>query len=177
MSTSDLTRNSGHHVGVASSIPGRLRVRLHRNSRQEHLINRIKDHLEAQDGIYGVSVNQRTGSVRVDYDHQRHTATDIFGLLRDVDVVVEGLTGAPRVDEQDGVSLNFSEVIEDLNNRVFDIAGVKIDLRNVLPLTFAGAGLWSIAKNGLMIESVPGWFFLWFALDTFIKLHSGDESR
>jgi hypothetical protein len=50
---------------------------------------------------------------------------------------------------------------------------LPIDLKRVLPLNFAGAGIWSTVRKGLMAETVPGWLFFWFAFDMFVKLYSG----
>jgi len=75
------------------------------------------------------------------------------------------------VPDQGEPSQNFIFAIEDLNRRIQSATGLPIDLKLALPLTFVGAGAWSIARRGLMIEAVPGWLFLWFAFDMFVKLH------
>ncbi len=167
----------GHRAQVASHIPGRLRVKLHPQSRQLHVMNRIKENLEAQEGIHQVQVNQITGSITMQYDHRLHGDMGIFGLLKDVDVIVETLMHAPAIEqprlssEAGGVLPTFIEAIDDLNNRVFRLTGIRIDLKLLLPLAFFGAGVWSISKSGLMIEKVPGWLFLWLAFDMFVKLY------
>jgi hypothetical protein len=56
-----------------------------------------------------------------------------------------------------------------LNTRLSRWTGLPIDLRTVLPLAFVGAGLWSLIRNGLMIEKVPAWLLLWLGFDLFVK--------
>ncbi len=46
-----------YHADVASHIPGRLRVRLHRKSRQPSVLRRLKHELTARPGVHGVEVN------------------------------------------------------------------------------------------------------------------------
>jgi hypothetical protein len=58
-----------------------------------------------------------------------------------------------------------------LNQRIYSATGIPVNLKQILPLSFVGAGIWSIAKKGLMVEAVPGWLFLWLAFDMFVKLH------
>jgi hypothetical protein len=69
------------------------------------------------------------------------------------------------------------EALNDLNRRICGATGVPVNLKILLPLVFAGAGLWSISRRGLMIEAVPGWLFLWFAFDMFVKLHPSEKAR
>jgi hypothetical protein len=83
-----------------------------------------------------------------------------------VDVIVES-TVHPEVASSTG----FIAAIDDLNARIQAATGVPIDLKVLLPLTFVGAGIWSVGRKGLTIESVPGWLFLWFAFDMFVKMH------
>jgi hypothetical protein len=98
-----------------------------------------------------------------------------MGLLEDVDVLVESVGHLPGVEggsHDDGlISSGFLAAVEDLNRRIQSATGLPIDLKLVLPLSFVSAGLWSVTKRGLMIETVPGWLFLWFAFDMFVKLH------
>ena len=92
-------------------------------------------------------------------------------------MLVQSLGHAPTIGDAVGEigksarPKGFLETLNDLNRRISGIIRIPIDLKILLPLAFAGAGLWSIGKKGLMLESVPGWLFLWFAFDMFVKLH------
>lgn len=166
---------------LASHTPGRLRLKLHPSTLRlfPDVMDEIKRGLEAKDGVYRVVLNPVTRSVTVEYDHGRYSHTDILGLLEDLDVIVESTEQmASSVEEavpEAGAHVespkDFIAAINDLNARILAATGVPVNLKIVLPLLFVGAGVWSIGKKGLMIESVPGWLFLWFAFDTFVKLH------
>jgi hypothetical protein len=107
----------------------------------------------------------------------------ILRFLEDLDVVVDSIAHLPSLDngtavtESPGTAPAFITAINDLNQRLRKTTGLPIDLKQLLPLAFAGAGFWSIARRGLMIESVPGWLLLWFAFDIFVKLHSERDNR
>lgn len=170
-----------HHARMASATPGRLRIKLHPSRRTPQVMNGIKQGLGPQEGVRDVRLNPSTGSVTVKYDRHHHDTDSILDVLEDLDVVVQSLGDVPSIkqphagaDKRDR-SEGFLAAIEDLNQRIHGTTGLPIDLKLILPLVFAGAGLWSISKRGLMVESVPGWLFLWFAFDMFVKLHPAQD--
>ncbi len=139
-------------------------------------MRQIENQLKTHEGIHHVEVNHTTGSVTVKYDLKKHSMTSIFQLLEDLEVIVADLTGTAQIEEtlitgEGETQLSFIGAVEDLNERLTTISGVKFNLKSALPLTFAGVGFWSIARDGLKLEKIPGLLFLWLAFDTFIKLH------
>src|SRR5215831_3105572 len=95
----DTPSRSTHHAEVASHIPGRLRVRLHRHSRHRHVMMQLKKTIEEQQGVHGVEVNHAAGSITVKYNEQTHEGIGIFGLLEDLDVIVGTVMDASRIEE------------------------------------------------------------------------------
>jgi cation transport ATPase len=171
--TADAPAHKQRHRGrLASLVRGRVRVKVHPESRTPHSMQEIQNRLASQEGVHDVIVNPATGSVTVNYDHERYSTAGILGLLEDLDIVVES-----TVHAEHGPSPGFLAAIDDLNARIHAATGVPIDLKLAVPLAFVGAGIWSIGKKGLMIESVPGWLFLWFAFDMFVKMHPAHPSR
>lgn len=169
---------STHHAEVASHIPGRLRVRLHRRSRHPHVMTRLQQTIAAQPGVQGAEVNQAAGSITVQYDAQTHGETGIFSLLEDLDVLIGTVLDAPHLEaapiEGDGHSktaVTLPGVLDDLDKRVAGLTGHTVNLRTLFPLGLAGFGVWQIAEHGLMVEMVPGWLLIWLAFDAFVKLH------
>jgi hypothetical protein len=160
---------------VKSHIPGRVRFLLHAGQRSPAAMDAIQEQLQGLQGIDEVRLNPANGSVTIRYDHARHTMAGLLGLLEDLDVVVESIGHLPSVGEaghgNGGSQPEFLAAIEDLNQRLREATRLPVNLKLLLPLSFIGAGLWSIGRRGLMIESVPGWLFLWFAFDMFVKLH------
>jgi len=166
MNEKKLERTRRHRAQLASLVRGRLRVKLHPESRAPHLMEEIQRRLQSREGIHEVRVNPLTGSVTVNYDHERYGTTGILGLLEDLDVIVESTVAGEHPPTG-----GFIAAIDDLNARIYGATGVPVDLKIAMPLTFVAAGIWSIGKKGLMIEALPGWLFLWLAFDMFVKLH------
>src|SRR2546428_6088543 len=130
----DRPRRPQHHAEVASHIPGRLRVRLHRRSRQQHTMARLKDAIEGQQGIHGVEVNHAAGSLTVKYDPQVHQGTDIWGVLEDLDIIVATALDAPQLEapaEGNGHSTaakTLTDALADLDKRVAASTGHTVNL-------------------------------------------------
>ena len=107
----------------------------------------------------------------------------ILGFLEDLDIVVESIGHLPDLEdaaetaEGNGHAPEFLNAINDLNRRIRERTGLPVDLKAVLPLIFVAAGIWSVGKKGLMIESIPGWLFMWLAFDIFVKLHPARYSE
>jgi len=162
-----------HRAHVASLTPGRLRIKLHPQNRDALTLQGIQLDLQSHKGVSDVRVNPANGSLTMNFDKSHFSAKGIMGLLEDVDVLVESVGHLPTMEGADSSAspTGFLAAVEDLNRLIKSATCLPIDLKLVLPLSFVGAGLWSIARRGLMIETVPGWLFLWFAFDMFVKLH------
>ncbi len=165
--------NPKHRAHIASLIAGRLRLKFHPRSRDKAILLGIQNDLLAHQGIDDVKVNSSNGSVTMQFDKNRYSAVGIMKLLEDIDVLVESAGHLPSVEpvEGDKSSSSFVNAVEDFNQRIKSVTGIPIDLKLVIPASFLSAGLWSVARRGLMIETLPGWLFLWFAFDIFVKLH------
>jgi hypothetical protein len=160
-------------VKVASQVRGRLRVKFGRHWRHKAKLEEIARNLEEQPGIGDVIVNPTTGSMTIRYDHAKQDGDGVFRLLKDLDVVMESTLHPPSLDEaavQNG-PWSLADAIDDLNAYVRKSIGIPVDFRLMLPIGLVAAGIWQIARRGLMIENVPGLMFLWLAFDTFVKLH------
>lgn len=166
-----------HRAQVASHTPGRLRVRLHPESRQPQVMHQLKHDLTGRPGVHGVEVNPTTGSVTVTYDAQTHPGTGIFGVLEDLDVIVGTALDAPHIEEpaegrgHSKAAVTLARALDDLDRRVFMLTGHTLDLRVLFPLSLVGVGVWQMMVMGLMLETVPGWLLVWLGFDAFVKLH------
>lgn len=170
-----------HRAKVASSTRGRLRVKFDRPSRSPAVLDNVKQSLEARAGVGAVSVNAHTGSVTIPYDHALLSRETILRLLGDLDVIVSETVHPTSLDAEEAGSPRASRslvtAVEDLNMRFHRAVGVPLDLKMLLPLGLAGAGVWSISRQGLAAQSVPGWFLLWLGLDTYVKLHPEHSTK
>lgn len=155
----DQNLSKRHRARIASHVPGRLRIKFHPGSRASNDLLQIGEAIGSKAGICTVRSNPAAGSLMVRYDRDRFDREGIYSVLKDADVVLADLAGRDTVKGMD-----LKAAVDDLRRRV------GIDLGTALPLAFVVAGLWSFARNGLMIGRMPGWLFLWLALDTFVKL-------
>ncbi len=164
-----------HRAHIASLTPGRVRLKLHPHSRQAMTMAGIQADLKSREGVQAVKVNPVSGSLTLQFDPQRHTPSGILRLLEDTDILVESIGHLPTVEggsPSEGLgSGGFLAAVEDLNQILGSVTGIPVNLKLVLPLSFVGAGVWSILRKGLMIEAMPGWLFFWLAFDMFVKLH------
>ena len=180
---SDRTSTKTVNARVASHVPGRIRFKLHPHCRGRETMDAIQQKLSLLEGVFDVRLNYDCGSVTMRYDKGRHPMSGMLGILEDLDVVVESIGHLPAIGENadsavsDGYTPEFITAIDDLNRRITQVTGLPINLKLALPLAFAGAGIWSIGKKGLMIETMPGWLFMWLALDIFVKLHPARHRR
>ena len=159
-----------HRARVASDIRGRLRVKLSPQSRAPDVLEGIRRRLKSHAGIHHVTVDAASGSVTAHYDPRHHETRGVLGIFEDCRCIFENLEGMTE-SLSTTPSRGFLAAVEDLNTRLSAATGVPVDLKLLLPLTLLGAGVWSIARRGLMVESVPGLVFVWLAVDSFVKLH------
>jgi hypothetical protein len=149
------------HAEIASHIPGRLRVRLDRASRQPQVLHGLKEELAGCPGVHGVAVNPGAGSLTIQYDAHRYSGTGIFGVLEDLDVLVAAVLGAPRLEgpaEGRGPSqaaLTVVEALDDRDRRLYMLTGHALNLRVLFPLGLAGLGVGLTIKNGLGFGRSP----------------------
>ena len=170
-------RKTTHRAEVTSHVPGRLRVRLHPESRHPHVLDKLKHDLKKHSGVQDVAVNSMTGSVTVMYDAQTHPGSGVFGLLEDLDVIVGTVLHVPHLSgPTEGLghskaALTLSGALDDIDRRISVLTGHTLDLRILFPLGLMGVGVWQIMVTGLMLETLPGWLLVWLGFDAFLKLH------
>lgn len=166
-----------HRACLVSSCPGRVRVRLIRGIRDPGFAERIREHLIGQSGVESTEVNSRTGSVTVQYDRGSLEQNRILGFLRDLDVLVEPIAAPPSIDEI-GVSRtrstfasDISQAADSLDRQIALLTGRKLDLRVLFPAGLFALALRQVWVEGLGLTQVPGYVLLWYAFDSFWKLH------
>ena len=171
----DASPSANHRVSVVSHTPGRMRVRVSR--KDPAVMARLRSHLEAIDGVSRVETNPATGSLLVHYDRRRFTGDDMLAIIRDVGAITVDLAGDGGDAVADGgrsvIADSIIAAAQDLDARIGAQTGWMVNLRVLLPLALAAAGVRAaIAQGGLGLTSVPPFLLLWFALDSFISLRA-----
>jgi hypothetical protein len=171
------TEASARPHGVASHTPGRLRVRARYLKQHPELVDGVRDQLAAHPSIGHVHVNAATGSVLVHYDHKTSSLSDVLGALRDVGVLVGEVAGAGGDELPDvggghsSTATGVVDTIGDLDRRLSELTGRKVDLRLLFPLTLGTLGVIRALFAGFGLTEVPAYILLWYAFDSFWKFH------
>lgn len=174
---------------VVSDTPGRLRIRVRPERRRSDFMQRVQSHVGGKQGIRGVDTNANTGSVTVKYDPAHHSAADVWSMLHDLGVVAEAVTGEelPGLDTSgsSAAGAGIIDAVSRLDEQIARLTGHQVDLKVLVPLGLGALGVAQIAQNGLQLSEVPGYVLIWYAFDSFFKLHvqaqrpsaRGEEAR
>lgn len=170
---------NGPRGTIVSASPGRVRLRLHREHRNPKLAQQIKQGVVGRPGIASVDVNHRTGSVAVCYDHHLLSPGDLLGIIHDVGVVVvEAMGETPEISAlgaghhtRSSVASNISNTVDRLDKRLAQATDRTVDLRLLFPIGLFALGVRQVFAEGLGLTQVPGYILLWYAFDSFWKLH------
>ncbi|MEW5803412.1 MAG: HMA2 domain-containing protein [bacterium] len=162
-------------VRIASSTPGRLRLRMYHPGRHPEFLQRVKTYLTDRPGIHRVDANHTTGSITIRYDTDTHSYDSLITLLHDMGVILRDVMSGGEWSLLDTgqctAAAQMSRVISDLDNRIFQLTGGKVNLKLIIPLTMGAIGIRQIIRHGLGISQVPGYVLVWYAVDAFFRLH------
>jgi hypothetical protein len=151
-------------------------LRVHPQHRDTRKLQLVHQKLAAQAGVHAVESNPSTGSVLVHYDHRRMTRDDVTSMLRAVGVIIAEVAGAGSADVNErGDSATSSTImgaVNDIDRRIREITGRKVDLRVLVPIGLTAVGIRAfIAQGSLGFTQVPAFLVFWYAVDSFIQLH------
>ncbi len=167
------------HGRIASSIPGRLRLRMYHPKIYPELIHRITTYLHNRPGIQQVNVNNTTGSVTIKYDTATHSHDSLLAMLHDIGVILHDVMVGEGSDLPGTghctAAIQITNAIRDIDLRVFELTGGKMDLKVIVPLAIGALGIRQIIREGLGISRIPGCVLLWYSLDVFYRLHQQPE--
>jgi copper chaperone CopZ len=146
-------------------------------------LRRIGERLAEQPGVTKVTTNPTTGSVVVNYDPNQLTHDDVLSMLHDIGCVIHeaiepGSEDEPEEDQElpgarrSQPATRFMGSIDRLDRRLGKLTGHSVNLRLLFPTTLGVVGALKIATEGLGLAEVPGIIMLWYAFDSFWKLHT-----
>lgn len=165
---------NGHMRGITHHVPHRTRYRLASHHRNDEMIDRVKNSLAKVPGINKIEYNQRTGSLLVHHDEIPgvlgrlgtlfgEIATDLFEELAEEEIaVVPGISLFA-----DMIGRRFALIDQYVARRTNNY----VDLKMVLPLVFATAGLLKFSREEKLFSQVPAYVFFYYAYDSFLKLN------
>ena len=159
-------RNITAHGRIIHSIPGRVRVRIHKPKPHREMMNSLQEKLLEQAGILSITSNTMTGSILIHYDSNIHSHEKVKALLGDIGIILYEVLG-----DKSNTAIKISDTIANLDRQILQLTDGKINLRLMVPFTMVALGIRQIVKKGWGISEIPGYVLLWYALDSFIKLH------
>jgi Heavy metal associated domain 2 len=169
-----------HGATVVHHIPGRLRVRLPRASRDPRVLAELREFVSGLGGVRQVEINPVTGSILVHYHPESREqiqslisrgngSMDAPPELTGVDDLAENIEKeAEFLAGHSTLAFHVVNAVKALNREVRDATDNTIDLKVLLP---AGLAVWAFFKAGAEI-STPLWVTLAiFSFNSFVALH------
>lgn len=162
-----------HHARITSSVPGRLRVRLKSSESRPEQLEGLRARLGNQAGVHAVETNLTTGSVTVNYDSGERSLSDVLRMFEDLGMVI-GTVESGADDQPSGsskASRSILDAFDDLDRRLSRLTGHQVDLKLLFPVSMGVIGIRQLVVNGIGLGEIPAYVLLWYAFDSFYKLH------
>ena len=169
--------NSPIKAHIVSQTPGRIRIRVAPAHRQKHKIVSIVSALKEELAIYRIRANVHSGGITIFHSQEHLNYQDIRHILQDLGVLLSDMVvkSAHINHNHSFAAAEVSRVVVKLNQDVRRATQGAVDLRFLLPLSFAILALRQLVVKGLQFEIIPWYVLAWYAFDSFIKLHGIDE--
>ena len=153
---------------IASSVPGRLRLRLADGADRLDRIAAAAEMVGARADVIAVEPRWRTGSLVVQYDPAGGEA--LCASLRELRL---GPTASPAVRAEAGADQAPARVMEALT-RANDVVSRRTqgkDLRTLVPLGLGMLALRQLVRGRERLVDAPWYLLAWYAAETFQKFH------
>ena len=158
---------------VASSVPGRLRLRLPATPAGRSLVAAAAAELGAHGELLAVDSRPRSGSLVVHYEPAR--AVDVWVRLRALGLEVPESRNEPTTAAVDP-STRVLTAARGLNAVVPRFAGGH-DLRTLIPVTYGLLAARQFVRGDQRLAEAPWYILAWYAAETFqmAKRSRGDN--
>lgn len=173
MTVAAVATSKRHRARVKSSVPGRLRVRMNAGDARPERLDEIRSRLGDEAGVHAVETNATTGSVTVHYDPDERSLSDVLHMFEDVGIVIGTVEAGADVLPvgTSRASKKIMSAFDDFDRRLAHLTGHRIDLKLLFPLSMGVLGIRQLIVEGLGLEEIPAYVLLWYAFDSFYKLH------
>ena len=160
------------HLQVISNTPGRIRVRVVQQHREQQIMAEIASALKTFFGqIEQVRTNTKTGSITIYYSGDSESFTETLTTLQDLGIII---IDAPMDQSQAAVAVK--NAIANLNQRFNQATAGTVDLRFLFPLVLGILALRQALTKSPGLKTSPWYVLAWYAFDSFIKLNNTKES-
>ncbi len=168
---------------VESYVPGRLRVRMPPEKREDEAFAHFSGMIERLSGVRSISVNRKTGSVLVEFDPEALAVEEVNSLARVAGIIGEiGEIIGQAEGEEDNIAWNelsiaakrLQKAFWKANGSVRRATNGLVDLRLLIPAALLMLG---IARAVATRKNPPTpWYALfWYAYSIF--MHWQDPTK
>ena len=168
-----MPRTEHSSVKVVHRLPHRTRIKMPKVHRTPAKMEKMGERLRQIEGVKGVEVDHRTGSILLKHNEDPGIIESLMLSLEDAgDLFLSVMMEEEGPESELSVVSKFlKETLGSANANVSRSTRGFIDLRMLVPLGFLGTALWKLRQTeGLMLE-VPPYVLLWYAWDSYMKLH------
>ena len=168
-----MTRSQHSAVKVVHRLPHRTRIRMPAVHRTPGKMEKMGDRLRQIDGVKDVQVDHRTGSILLKHSEDPGIIESLMVSLEEAGDLFLSVMMEEEGPESElsMVSKFLKDTLGTANANVSRSTRGFIDLRMIVPIGFLGTAIWKMRKSqGWMVE-VPPYVLLWYAWDSYMKLH------
>jgi hypothetical protein len=167
-------------IRLVHRTPARFRLRVPAAQRTPEHLEQLRQQLQSTPGVRRAEINRETGSILVHHD-EGAVVEDLLekaGLSEQVllDAVPPRMRGMVRA-EASTVATDATDAFFDLDARLSRATGGWLDLKMAIPLGLLTAATWRFIAEGGAFLSVPPYLLLYWAFDSFTKLHQPEIER
>jgi hypothetical protein len=163
---------------VVHALDRRVRLRAPALSGRRSACVRVAEELARERGCEAVTVSPRTGSVLVESSESTLDAESLRARIESLLREARDESGRPlaegRPELQPGptrVARSVAHAFADINAEVRATMDNRADLRTLMPVVFAAAGLAEVMVTGKL--PAPAWFnLLWWSLRSFMTFNT-----
>ncbi len=162
---------------VESHLPGRLRVRVPREHRQECFFDHVKDALLEIDGVLNVVINTSTGSALVEYNPELLAVEEMLELGRKAGIL--NVSTAPVSSDNTNqasqppseAAANIIKSFRKIDRTLYRVTRGTIDGKMAVSLLLLGSALGK-AMFAEKRQPAPWHSLLWYSYSTFMQWHN-----
>lgn len=166
--------SNGCRATVESRLPGRIRLRVPRERRDEGFVSSLESSLQSIEGVLNVAANILTGSVLVEYDQDRASGDSVVDACRRAGVVADALQPwLPCNADWPGKSRTAEGIVQSfrrLDSTVCRVTRGVIDAKMAVSLLLLAKSVSRMLANGKS-GPVPWHSLLWYSYSVFMHWH------
>lgn len=158
---------------VVSKTPGRIRLRVAPEYRQEQLMNEIKQLVKTfSREVTQVRTNPQTGSIVICFTGETSQFENTFLTLTQSGMILNDIPA-----EVTTATSKVTQKISRFNQQINLATEGSVDLRFLFPLILALLALRQLFSKSPRLNTAPWYILAWYAFDSFVKLNSSNESQ